>query len=170
MTLPNPVATMPEMDPDTFPPLHTLVPHAATMLLLKRMVAADEDSLWAETEITPASLFHDGAGVGSWVGIEYMAQTIAAYAGYHAQRRGEPAKIGFLLGTRRYQCQTARFITGSTLLVKARKLLHTDNGLGSFACTIQDKQTREMLAEATVTVFQPDNAQEFLGESKHEQA
>jgi len=161
MTQLNPVATMPEMDPDTFPPLPTLVPHAATMLLLKRMVAVDEDSLWAETEITPASLFHDGSGVGSWIGIEYMAQAIAAYAGYHAQRRGETPRIGFLLGTRRYTCRTAQFATGCTLIIKAQKLLHTDNGLGSFACTIQDKQTRETLAEATVTVFQPDNAHEF---------
>lgn len=161
MTLFNPAAAIPATDPDRFPPLHTLVPHAATMLLLKRMVAVDEDCLWAETEITPASLFHDGSGVGSWIGIEYMAQTIAAYAGYHAQQRGDTPGIGFLLGTRRYACRTAQFATGSTLIIKAQKLLHTDNGLGSFACTIQDKQTRETLAEATVTVFQPDNAQEF---------
>lgn len=162
--------TMPEMNPDTFPPLHAVMPHAATMLLLKRIVAADEDTLWTELDITPTSLFHDGSGVGSWIGIEYMAQTIAAYAGYHAQRRGESTKIGFLLGSRRYECRTACFMTGSTLLVKAHKLLQTENGLGSFACTIQDKQTREILAEATVTVFQPDNAQEFLGEKQHDQA
>lgn len=166
MTPSIPVKSMPAMDSDTFPPLHALLPHAATMLLLNRLVAVDEDSAWAEIDITPASLFHDGTGVGCWIGIEYMAQTIAAYAGYHARQRGDTARIGFLLGTRRYECRTAQFTTGSTLLVTAHQLPHSGHVLGAFACTIEDKQTRETLAEATVTVFQPDNAQEFTREKQ----
>ena len=85
------------------PDIRSLVPHAGAMLLLDRVVSADADNLLAEVRIRSDSLFCNGDGVGVWVGIEYMAQAIAAWAGYIARSRGEPVKLGFLLGTRRYE-------------------------------------------------------------------
>src|SRR5450830_981789 len=82
------------------PDIAMLVPHAAPMLLLDRVLRVDAETLCAEVAIRPDSLFYGERGIGAWVGIEYMAQAIAAYAGYHAQQRGEPVKIGFLLGAR----------------------------------------------------------------------
>ncbi len=145
-----------------WPDIATLVPHAKPMLLLDRVAHIDDDSLCAEVTITPDSLFHGPQGVGAWVGIEYMAQTIAAYAGYHGRRRGEAVKIGFLLGARRYECQCGWFASGSTLLIEVQQLLHADNGLGSFSCTIKDKISQRQLAQATVSVFQPLDARAFL--------
>ena len=48
----------------------------------------------------------------AWVGLEYMAQAIGAYAGYTARLRGEPVRIGYLLGTRRYECKPAKLRLG----------------------------------------------------------
>jgi predicted hotdog family 3-hydroxylacyl-ACP dehydratase len=142
------------------PDIRSLVPHERSMLLLDRVLAADADSLCAEVTIRPDSLFCTEDGVGAWIGIEYMAQAIAAHAGHLAHLRGEPVTIGFLLGSRRYDCARPAFAVGSVLRVHVRCLLLADNGLGSYECRIEDDN--DVVANATVSVFQPANAEEFL--------
>jgi predicted hotdog family 3-hydroxylacyl-ACP dehydratase len=105
-------------------------------------------------------LFCGADGVGAWVGIEYMAQAVAAHAGYRASLRGEQVKIGFLLGSRRYECSRPVFAIGSVLRVHVRCILLGENGLGSFECRIDDPGAS--VAIATLTVFQPANVNEFL--------
>jgi predicted hotdog family 3-hydroxylacyl-ACP dehydratase len=145
-----------------FPDIRSLVPHAGRMVFLDRVIAADPDSLCAEVTIRRDSLFFDGTGVGAWAGIEYMAQAIAAYAGYVARLRGEPVKIGFLLGTRHYESARPMFALGSVLKVHARRVLQNENGLASFECYIDD--LHDCVARASVTVFQPADATEITGE------
>jgi predicted hotdog family 3-hydroxylacyl-ACP dehydratase len=130
------------------------------MVLLDRVISVDEESLCAEVRIRSGSLFCDADGVGAWVGIEYMAQAIGAWAGYNARLRGEPIKLGFLLGTRRYECRRPIFVLGSVLRVHVRRLFQNENGLGSFECSIDDNLGQ--VASATVTVFQPPNVNDFL--------
>jgi predicted hotdog family 3-hydroxylacyl-ACP dehydratase len=142
------------------PDIRSLVPHAGPMVLLDRVVSVDEDSLLAEVCIRSDSLFCSGGGVGAWVGIEYMAQAIGAWAGYAARLRGEPPKLGFLLGTRRYECRRPSFVLGSRLRVHVQRVFQNENGLGSFECAIDDEEGQ--LATATVTVFQPDNVNDFI--------
>ncbi|MDY7578922.1 hotdog family protein [Herbaspirillum sp. RTI4] len=144
------------------PDVHLVVPHSGAMSLLDRIVEADEKTLCAEVDIHPSVMFYGAQGVGAWIGIEYMAQTIAAQAGYHARRQGEAIRIGFLLGTRRYVAHCSFFAPGRTLQVRASRLLKAENGLGSFDCTVSDKQTQQVLAQAILTVFQPDDAEQFL--------
>jgi predicted hotdog family 3-hydroxylacyl-ACP dehydratase len=145
------------------PDIHTLLPHSGAMVLLDRAVSADEENLCAEVCIRPGSMFCGTGGVGAWVGIEYMAQAVAAHAGHIARMRGEPVKIGFLLGSRRYECTRQMYALGSTLRIHARRVLQAENGLASYECWID--AVEEKIATATVTVFQPDNANEFLKES-----
>lgn len=146
----------------SFPDLRQLVPHDGEMVLLERVLSADAETLSAELAIGPGTLFCDGAGVGAWVGIEYMAQAIAAHAGYLAHLRGEPPKVGFLLGARRYQCSVPMFALGTVLRVHAQHAMQGDNGLGAFECRIEDATSGALLAQATITVFEPNNVNEFL--------
>lgn len=149
------------------PDVRELVPHAGPMVLLDRVVSVDKDMLCAEVAIGPQTLFCDGQGVGSWVGIEYMAQAVAAFAGYEARQRGEPVRVGFLLGSRRYECARPAFAMGSRLHVHVQRTLQGENGLGAFECRIEDAaQPGAPLASATITVFQPDNVSDFLQEMK----
>ena len=141
----------------SIPDIRLLLPHSGPMVLLDRVIAADEESLCAEVRIRPDSLFCNAGGVGAWVGLEYMAQAIGAYAGYSAKLRGEPIKIGFLLGTRRYECRQPLFNVGSVLKVYAKRILQSENGLASFDCHIDDENGQ--LASAAVTVFQPADAE-----------
>jgi predicted hotdog family 3-hydroxylacyl-ACP dehydratase len=149
----------------SFPDIASLVPHDGAMVLLERVLAVDPDTLTAELTIGPGTLFCDGAGVGAWVGIEYMAQAVAAHAGYHAQQRGEAVKVGFLLGARRYQCSVSAFALGTVLHVHIQHAMQGDNGLAAFECRIDDAATGAVLAHATLTVFEPDNVNEFLQRS-----
>jgi predicted hotdog family 3-hydroxylacyl-ACP dehydratase len=147
------------------PAIHTLVPHSGPMSLLGQLLAADAETLCAEVTIGPDTLFCDGREVGAWVGIEYMAQAVAAHAGYCALMRGEPVKVGFLLGSRRYQCSVPGFAVGMVLKVHVQRVLQGENGLGAFECRIEDGTGGAQLASAMVTVFQPENVEEFLQRS-----
>ena len=149
----------------SFPPIRELVPHSGAMVLLDRVLSADAENLCAEVTIHAGSVLYDAAsaGVGSWVGIEYMAQAIAAHAGYLARLAGAPVKIGFLLGARRYEAQLPLFVDGSVLQVHVQQALQGENGLGAFECRIE--MAGAVLAQATITVFQPEDAKQFLQES-----
>ncbi|WP_228124520.1 hotdog family protein [Glaciimonas soli] len=151
---------------DNFPAICTFMPHSGRMVLLNRVLSADAENLCAEVVIRPDSLFCESDhGVGNWIGVEYMAQAIAAYAGYNASLRDEPVKVGFLLGTRSYDAHCSYFAVGSVLHVAVQRLIQTDNGVGSFECSITDTD-RKTLATATITVFQPDDADAFLQSSE----
>lgn len=142
------------------PDIGSLLPHDGPMVLLDRLLSVDEESLSAEVMIRPDSMFCREAGVGGWVGVEYMAQAVAAHAGHAARLRGEAVKIGFLLGSRRYECSRPVFAIGSLLRVHVRCVLMSENGLGSFECRIDDGDGQA--ACASITVFQPGDVRKFL--------
>jgi len=149
----------------TMPDIRTLVPHGGPMCLLDRVVASDADTLVAEVAIHGASLFYSQPmqGVGSWVGIEYMAQAVAAHAGWLAKRDGGTVRPGFLLGSRRYSTHSPLFANGQVLQVKVKMEMRGDNGLGAYECSIADTgNPGQELASATLTVFQPDDVNKFL--------
>lgn len=144
--------------------IEQLIPHRGTMCLIDRLLEVDDESVVAELRVPADALFGDATGVPAWVGVEYMAQTVAAWAGSRARGRGAEPSIGFLLGTRRYQADTARFDAGAVLRVEARCELLGDNGLGMFACRIL--QQDQVLATANISVFEPPDAAAYLESSK----
>ena len=139
-----------------------LVPHSGTLSLMTRIIDFGEKWLRAEIDITARSLFATEQGVPASIGIEYMAQTVSAYAGTRGKEKGEGPKLGFLLGTRKYQCNQPWFPPGSTLCVEVRELLQGENGLGVFECTIT---SGDLLASASLNVFQPDDFNDVLSQA-----
>jgi predicted hotdog family 3-hydroxylacyl-ACP dehydratase len=139
----------------TLPDLRDIVPHSGRMVLLDRLVAFDGETLTAELLIRADALFADERGVGAWVGVEYMAQAVAALAGIEERRVGGRAKIGYLVGARHYSCNVPYFPLGAALRISVRRDGPGDLRLGSFACSITGAG---IVAEATVTVFQPDTS------------
>jgi predicted hotdog family 3-hydroxylacyl-ACP dehydratase len=153
------------------PDIQALVPHGGAMSLLDTLLAVDAETLAARVTIGPETMFCTGVEVGAWVGVEYMAQAVAAHAGHAARLRGEPVRVGFLLGTRRYTCTVPAFAVGSVLDIHVRQALQGDNGLAAFDCRIDDggdSGDGAVLASATITVFQPANVDAFLRGSFHE--
>ena len=136
-----------------------LVPHTGTMSLLTSIIDYGDDWLSAEIHITPESIFADERGVPAWIGLEYMAQAIAAYGGRQERERGGVPKIGFLLGSRNYLCDAGIFPLGQKLLVKVQVEMISGDGLNVFNCELQGQG---LSAKAVVNVFQPDDAEKFL--------
>ncbi|MEJ6005065.1 hotdog family protein [Paucibacter sp. AS339] len=142
--------------------IRELLPHAGRMCLLSELLHTEPEGIHARVLISEQDLFYDAAlgGVGGWVGIEYMAQAVAAWAGWQGRQSEQAPKIGLLLGSRKYRCERALFVPGETLEVRARREFQADNGLGQFACEILiDGQ---LVASAALTVFGPTNPEQFL--------
>jgi predicted hotdog family 3-hydroxylacyl-ACP dehydratase len=139
-----------------------LVPHSGRMSLLSRILGYGDDWLRAEVVITAESMFADAQGVPAWIGLEYMAQTIAAYSGLKERLQGGRPKIGFLLGSRKYLCNAERFAIGQRLVVTASPELQGSNGLNVFNAELHGDG---ISASAVVNVFQPDDADRFFQEA-----
>lgn len=140
-------------------PIDELVPHSGTMSLLDKVVNHGEDWLTAEVTISPDTLFLSNNAVPAWVGIEYMAQTIAAFAGILAKTHQQDVKLGFLLGTRKYSTSISSFPIGTRLLIRVEKELQSDDGLGVFNCSIT---ADSISVNARLNVFQPKDAEQFF--------
>ncbi len=131
-----------------------LLPHAGPMVLLDEVTAVSEDSLSARLTVRADGLFDNAEVVPALLGIEYMAQTVAAWAGYHAQRRGEPVRPGLLLGAREYHSSTAEFKVGETLDVNAALVMQSAAGMAVFDCTIDNER---LAVSARLTVLTVDS-------------
>ncbi|HGM7320919.1 hotdog family protein [Stenotrophomonas sp.] len=140
--------------------IEEVVPHRQDMCLLQRILRWDQDSIEAELVVPARGLFIQDGEMPAWIGIEYMAQAIAAWAGCRARAAGSTPQLGFLLGSRRYSSQRSGFPSGSRLRVQARRELLGDNGLGLFACRILAGE--EEWAVANVSVYEPADAKAYL--------
>jgi predicted hotdog family 3-hydroxylacyl-ACP dehydratase len=127
-----------------------LLPHAGGMIWVDKVLAWDEKSVTAELTVRAGPLFGDNDTVPAWAGIEYMAQTIGLYAGLHAKRAGEPIRLGFLLGTRRFESSVPGFRVGSVLTVGAEKIIQ-DGHLSVFDCRITGDHVK---VSAVLNVYQ----------------
>jgi predicted hotdog family 3-hydroxylacyl-ACP dehydratase len=140
-------------------PIQDLLPHRGALCLLTRALWVDEEHLIAQVDITTHDLFARDGVVGAWVGIEYMAQAIAAWAGWQARQRGDVPSIGLLVGTRHYRCHCADFAP-ARYHIKVTREFQADNGLGQFTCEMTLLDT--LLAQASITVFSPTDLSTFL--------
>ncbi|WP_296227947.1 beta-hydroxyacyl-ACP dehydratase [Ralstonia sp. UBA689] len=145
-------------------PIESLLPHRGTMLLLARVDAWDDESLTAVAHVDRTAWYADAEGnMPAWIGIELMAQAIAAHVGLLSMRAGQPARPGVLLGSRKYEASVPAFAHGQPLCVQARELLRSTEGHGAYECTIStDGPAGRTLANAVIKVYQPTDFQAFI--------
>lgn len=130
-----------------------VVPHAPPMILIDELVEVGLEHARCRVKIDKNCLFFDRTAgfVPSYVGIEFMAQTIAAWAGFHSRKRGEKPSIGFLLGGRRYKSEISVFEEGLELDISCERLTKNDN-MAAFSCVIEHDGT--VLATCDLTVYE----------------
>ncbi len=136
-------------------PVGDYIPQAGAMCLLERIVAVDAESLTATTVLREDSLFCRDGRIGSWVSLECMAQAVAAWAGYHERAQGRAPRIGFLLGSRRFDCQQPWLPVACRLRIEVTREIQLDDGLGQFTGRTFDGDA--LLATAVITVFSPED-------------
>lgn len=146
--------------------LDELVPHRGDMCLLDAVVDHGDNWLSARARLSETNLFLTDGQIPSWVGIEYMAQSVAAFMGIRSRQKGEPARVGFLVGTRKYQAERPAFPVGSVLELIVQEAMTDENGLGVFDCALTCEQPDGLTfaASARLTIFQPDDVRDVYGE------
>lgn len=142
-------------------PLSELLPHAGNMILLDSVQHWDEDFIQTTTNVSNSLFSLANGGWPAWIGIELMAQAVAAYAGLRAKNSGGQVQLGFLLGTRKYECNVTEFPIGTQLTISARRSLEDDNGMGVFECEINGVG---ITVRARLNVYRPVNPDVFVKE------
>ena len=139
-----------------------LLPHSGDMVLIDEMLDYGDDFGVSRVKVDAASKFYEGDinGIHAAIGLEWMAQTIAAIAGIEALKNGRPVQVGFLLGTRKYEPTKNVFKLDEEFIIHVKKLYREENGLGAFQCTIHEDD--QLIADAKLNVFAPDNVEKFL--------
>jgi predicted hotdog family 3-hydroxylacyl-ACP dehydratase len=131
-----------------------VLPHAGPMLLLDELLDLGEEHICCGVNIRLDTAFCEGTnGVPSWVGLEYMAQTMCAFSGVEEVQAGGKPSIALLLGSRRYQCETPWFALGSRLVIRAELQLRDENDLVAFHCSIHEGG--RLLARGDVKAYRP---------------
>ncbi|TLF51808.1 hypothetical protein FEI13_07535 [Halomonas urmiana] len=158
-------------------PIADLVPHSGIMCLLDEVLEIGEEHLraritpraddpFADTAVTEPALADaplaqttgaSSPGIPGWVGLEWLAQAIAAWSGHTVGTQGGKPQIGFLLGARRYDCEVEYFALGEPVEVEIHLDYRADNGLGAFRGELLGRDG-VVLAHSTLNVFQPDSA------------
>jgi len=142
--------------------LTDLLPHAGNMILLDELLSCDDDAVHTRVTVRPC-LFSDGNGeLPGWIGLELMAQSVAAWAGVRAKRAGQPVELGFLIGTRKYECNVPVFPNGRALHIHARASLEDASGLGVFECELTGDGIH---ASARLNVYRPPQVADYLYEA-----
>lgn len=133
-------------------PIEELVPHAAPMILIDRLVSFSREQALAEVTVRADHPFATADGVPSHLGIEFMAQTCGAMTGARSKAEETPVRVGFLLGTRNFEAKQPFFPLGARLGISVEVVVR-DAEMGVFDCRIQNGD--ELLAEARLNVYQP---------------
>jgi predicted hotdog family 3-hydroxylacyl-ACP dehydratase len=133
--------------------IENYIPQRGPARMIDRLVEVDSEHAIVEADVPFQGRMVRGGQMPAWVGIELMAQAIAVWAGDRSRRAGRPVRVGYLLGSRRYQAFCDGFAAGSTLRVQADCDFVADSGVGIFSCRIEHASL--LLAQAQVSVFEP---------------
>ena len=126
--------------------------HAPPMILIDRVEGYDDETVASVVEITYDSPFLNDGKVPAYVGIEYMAQSVAAYSGIMALNSGADVKIGYLVSSRNVQLSCPAYTIGDILQIKVH-LVYNETPMAVFDCTIH--RSERLVAEARLNVYQP---------------
>ncbi len=149
----------------SLPPIEDILLHRDTMLLLDRLLAFNTDAVSAVYTPRGDAWYADAYGnMPAWIGIELMAQSVAAHVGLRKRNIGASPKHGVLLGTQCFVATRPVFSGGQALRVDARRLYGDASGLAAYACTLSVDD--EEVASATLKVFEPDDFATLLETSR----
>jgi predicted hotdog family 3-hydroxylacyl-ACP dehydratase len=139
-----------------FPPVAEILPHRGRMVLLGRVLEHAASATSCAVSIDAQELFVQGdGGIGSWVGVEYMAQCVAAHAGLLGRAVGQEPRVGYLVSSRSLRFHAPRFVPGQELRVSAVQLWGGQGGMVSFQCKVEDASSGALLVEGRLNCYLP---------------
>ena len=146
------------------PHIEEVLQHRGNMLLIDRLIKFNSNAIIAEYSPRKNAWYVDQDGqMPAWIGIELMAQAIAAHVGMLKRTENLPQKNGVLVGTRRYESTNPSFAVSVLLQIEVVVIYQDISGLAAYDCSISCEGSK--LATATLKVFEPEDFQTFLQES-----
>jgi predicted hotdog family 3-hydroxylacyl-ACP dehydratase len=143
-----------------YPPVAELVPHRPPMILIDEILDIGETSLSARVALTERSPFVEDGKLPALITLEYMAQSIAAFAGAARRASGKPVRLGFLIACREMELEVDSLSVGDELEVTVNQIW-ADELLGSFDCLVT--RGGEKISRASLSVYQGDLSPEAAG-------
>ncbi len=149
-----------------FPSVADIVPQGGRMMLLSSILEHSEDHTVCAVEVSADTPFVEAGGaVPAVMGVEYLAQCVAAHAGLQAWARGEPPRVGFLIGARRLDlCAPTGFRVGQRLIARVTRTWGEEE-FAMFACRLVDAASDAVVVEGNLNVFLPRSLERFQGVS-----
>lgn len=138
-----------------------LIAHRGKMRFIDRVLDATDKGLCAESIVDSEHIFFDPVfnGLPAWVGVELMAQAVAAWVGLEDLNNHREITLGFLLGSRDFVAEQAFFPAGK-LQIDVRVILAADNTM-VFSGEITN-QSGEQLARGDITCYRPEDLSAYL--------
>ena len=131
------------------PKLTSLIHHRKAMLLLDDYDINDDGFCAFVRHERPHVFTQPDGSVPSWVGIEYMAQTASAWAGWRHLKENEKIQYCLLLSVRHYTSYIENFKQHKCLNILVNEVRRI-RSLGIFACKINDVEGN-LLVQAQIT-------------------
>ena len=140
------------------------LPHDVPMVLIDKLIQYDDSSITVQAIIKDKYPFTNGT-IGSWIGLEFMAQAAGVFAALHRKNASGNINLGFLLGSRNFISHTPTFTPGETVTISVSTEFTSDNGLSAATGIILNDQER-VLCEASLTLYQDHNGTFSLDNEK----
>ncbi len=141
----------------TFPPAAELLPHAGQAVLIAAILDSSPIHVTVRARLEEDHPFHvAGHGIPVWVGMEMMAQAIAAHASLTSHANGDAPRRGMLLGTRHYDGRVPWLPANADLTVRAARSFGREGG-GMGACDCRIEHADRLLAEATIIILEEED-------------
>ena len=134
--------------------LPDLVPHQGPALLVDSVTEVEEHAISCHATISPRMWSADAEGVSTMICLELMAQSVAAYTGYHALRLGKTLERAFLVSCRRLVLERTRLHHGDQVDIHAKVRFVGNGALRAFDCEVICNGER--VAHGSLNVYEGD--------------
>lgn len=128
-----------------------LVDHRGPMAFIDELVSAEGDAARCRAVIRADNPFLLNNRLPVWVLVEYMAQSVAVFAGYMRASRGTERRHGLLLGCRNLRMADVALEIGTRLEIEVVQIARFES-LGSFAGKVTCNET--VAASGTLSVYE----------------
>ncbi|WP_020208035.1 hypothetical protein [Gilvimarinus chinensis] len=144
------------------------IPHRPPMRLVDNLVSETPQQVVTAFSVDRDHVFFDAsvAGVPTWAGIEFMAQTAAVWLGLADERAGRAIAPAFLISTRHYTVTQPVFAVGESFQVAVEVALQEEQIVSFNGRVYSSDNAKGYLAEAVFSAFRPDDAEAYLAASE----